>query len=95
VPTLVLGDGRVIAVSTIIGEYLEAAVPNPPLSPRHPYERAPMRKLDDLRQSRKRAASPASSKVPADASNGATAASNGRFVTASSTRSRRKFTPAR
>ncbi len=48
VPTLVLDDGSVIADSTIIGEYLEDAFPNPPLFPRHPYERARMRRLDDL-----------------------------------------------
>jgi glutathione S-transferase len=48
VPTLVLDDGSVIADSTIIGEYLEDAFPTPPLFPRHPYERARMRKLDDL-----------------------------------------------
>jgi glutathione S-transferase len=48
VPTLVLDDGRVIADSTIIGEYLEDAFPHPPLFPRHPYERARMRKIDDL-----------------------------------------------
>jgi len=48
VPTLVLDDGRVIADSTIIGEYLEDAFPHPALFPRHPYERARMRKIDDL-----------------------------------------------
>ena len=48
VPTLVLDDGSVIADSTIIGEYLEDAFPNPPLFPRHPLERAKMRKIDDL-----------------------------------------------
>jgi glutathione S-transferase len=48
VPTLVLDDGSVIADSTIIGEYLEDAFPTPPLFPRHPYERARMRRLDDL-----------------------------------------------
>ena len=48
VPALVLGDGRVITDSTIIGEYLEDAFPKPPLFPRHPYERARMRKIDDL-----------------------------------------------
>jgi glutathione S-transferase len=48
VPTLVLDDGRVITDSTIIGEYLEDAFPQPPLFPRHPYERARMRRIDDL-----------------------------------------------
>jgi glutathione S-transferase len=48
VPTLVLDDGRVITDSTIIGEYIEDAFPNPPLFPRDPYERARMRKIDDL-----------------------------------------------
>jgi glutathione S-transferase len=48
VPTLVLEDGRVITDSTIIGEYLEDAFPNPPLFPNDPYERARLRKLDDL-----------------------------------------------
>jgi glutathione S-transferase len=48
VPTLVLDDGRVIADSTIICEYLEDAYPNPPLFPRHPYERARMRRIEDL-----------------------------------------------
>jgi len=48
VPTLVLDDGRVISDSTIIGEYLEDAFPHPALFPRHPYERARMRKIDDF-----------------------------------------------
>ena len=48
VPTLVLDDGRGIADSTIIGEYLEEAFPKPVLFPRDPYERARMRKIDDL-----------------------------------------------
>ena len=48
VPTLVLDDGRVIADSTIIGEYIEEAFPKPPLFPRDPYQRARMRKIDDV-----------------------------------------------
>jgi glutathione S-transferase len=48
VPTLVLDDGRVITDSSIIGEYLEEAFPNPPLFPHDPYQRARMRKIDDL-----------------------------------------------
>ena len=48
VPTLVLDDGRTIADSTIIAEYLEEVHPNPPLFPKDPYERARMRKIEDL-----------------------------------------------
>ena len=48
VPTIVLDDGRAIADSSIIGEYLEDAFPNPPLFPRDPYPRARMRSIDDL-----------------------------------------------
>jgi glutathione S-transferase len=48
VPTLVLDDGRTIADSTIICEYLEETHPSPALFPKDPYERARMRALDDL-----------------------------------------------
>jgi glutathione S-transferase len=48
VPTLVLDDGRIISDSTIIGEYLEDAFPNPKLRPDDAYQRARMRKIDDL-----------------------------------------------
>jgi len=48
VPALDLGDGRTIADSTIICEYLEEAFPTPPLFPAHPYERAGMRMIEDL-----------------------------------------------
>ena len=48
VPTIVLDDGRVISDSTIIGEYLEDAFPSLSLRPSDPFERARMRKIDDL-----------------------------------------------
>ncbi len=48
VPTLVLDDGRTIADSTIICEYLEDAFPNPAMFPADPYERARMRMIEDL-----------------------------------------------
>ncbi|HVA41618.1 MAG TPA: glutathione S-transferase family protein [Candidatus Binataceae bacterium] len=48
VPVLALDDGRVIADSTIICEYLEEAHPDPPVFPRDPYQRARMRTIDDL-----------------------------------------------
>ncbi len=48
VPALVLDDGRTIADSTIICEYLEDAFPDPPLRPADPYERARMRQIEDL-----------------------------------------------
>jgi glutathione S-transferase len=48
VPVLVLDDGRRIADSTIICEYLEQTHPNPPLYPRDAFERARMRSLEDL-----------------------------------------------
>jgi glutathione S-transferase len=48
VPVLVLDDGRVIADSTIICEYLEDAHPGPPVFPADPFERARMRAIDDL-----------------------------------------------
>jgi glutathione S-transferase len=48
VPVLVLDDGRVIADSTIICEYLEDAHPTPPVFPADPFERARMRAIDDL-----------------------------------------------
>ncbi len=48
VPTLVLDDGRAIADSTIICEYLEQVYPTPALFPADPVERARMRSLEDL-----------------------------------------------
>src|SRR5580704_16801205 len=48
VPVLVLDDGRTIADSTIICEYLEDAHPRPPVFPTDPFERARMRAIDDL-----------------------------------------------
>lgn len=48
VPAIVLDDGRTIADSTIICEYLEDAHPNPPLFPPDPYGRARMRSIEDL-----------------------------------------------
>ena len=48
VPVLVLDDGRTIADSTIICEYLEDAHPRPPVFPADAFERARMRAIDDL-----------------------------------------------
>jgi glutathione S-transferase len=48
VPVLVLDDGRTIADSTIICEYLEQVYPEPPVYPRDAYERARMRMIEDL-----------------------------------------------
>lgn len=48
VPVLILDDGRAIADSTIISEYLEQVYPHPPLYPRDAYERARMRMIEDL-----------------------------------------------
>jgi glutathione S-transferase len=48
IPTLVLDNGRTIADSTIICEYLEDAFPHPPLFPEDAIERARMRALEDL-----------------------------------------------
>lgn len=48
VPTLVLDDGRTIADSTIICEYLEEVFPEPSLYPKDPYERSRMRAIEDL-----------------------------------------------
>ncbi len=48
VPTLVLDDGRTIADSTVICEYIEEIHPSPPLFPNDAYERAQMRALEDL-----------------------------------------------
>jgi glutathione S-transferase len=48
VPVLVLDDGRVIADSAIICEYLEDAHPRPPVFPADPFERARMRAIADL-----------------------------------------------
>lgn len=48
VPVLMLDDGRTIADSTIICEYLEQVYPDPPIFPRDAYERARMRTIEDL-----------------------------------------------
>ncbi|MGA2410185.1 MAG: glutathione S-transferase family protein [Candidatus Binataceae bacterium] len=48
VPVLILNDGRVIADSTIICEYLEEAYPEPAIFPADAYERARMRRIEDL-----------------------------------------------
>lgn len=48
VPVLTLDDGRAIADSTIICEYLEQVYPKPPVYPRDAYERARMRTIEDL-----------------------------------------------
>jgi glutathione S-transferase len=48
VPVLVLEDGRTIADSTIICEYLEQVYPVPPVYPADAYERARMRAIEDL-----------------------------------------------
>src|SRR5713226_4229282 len=48
VPAIVLDDGRTIADSTIICEYLEQVYPTPPIYPKDAYERARMRSLEDL-----------------------------------------------
>jgi len=48
VPVLVLDDGRTIADSTVICEYLEDAYPRPPLFPADAFERARMRTIDEL-----------------------------------------------
>ena len=48
VPVLVLDDGRTIADSTIISEYLEQVYPVPAVYPSDPYERARMRTIEDL-----------------------------------------------
>jgi maleylpyruvate isomerase len=48
VPTLVLDDGRHIAQSLAIIEYLEETIPQPPLLPRDPYLRAMTRQLAEI-----------------------------------------------
>src|SRR5258708_12642158 len=48
VPVLILDDGRSIADSTIICEYLEQAHPAPPVYPRDAFERSRMRSIEDL-----------------------------------------------
>jgi maleylpyruvate isomerase len=48
VPTLVLDDGRQLAQSMAILEYLEETVPQPPLLPSDPYLRARARQLAEL-----------------------------------------------
>jgi glutathione S-transferase len=48
VPVLVLDDGRSIADSTIICEYLEEAHPTPPVYPHDAFERSRMRTIEDL-----------------------------------------------
>jgi len=47
VPVLIADDGRAIADSTVIIEYLEEICPEPPLLPRDPVERAQCRLLED------------------------------------------------
>ena len=48
VPTLILDDGRQLAQSLAILEYLEETVPEPALLPRDPYLRARVRQLAEL-----------------------------------------------
>ncbi|HEX4210290.1 MAG TPA: glutathione S-transferase family protein, partial [Candidatus Binataceae bacterium] len=48
VPVVVLDDGRTIADSTIICEYLEQVYPQPATFPDDPYQRARMRRIEDL-----------------------------------------------
>ena len=48
VPVLILDDGRVIADSTIVCEYLEQVYPEPAIFPADAYERARMRRIEDL-----------------------------------------------
>jgi glutathione S-transferase len=48
VPVLVLDDGRSIADSTIICEFLEQVYPEPPVYPDDAFERARMRTIEDL-----------------------------------------------
>jgi glutathione S-transferase len=48
VPVLVLDDGRTIADSTVVSEYLEQVYPNPPVFPADAYQRARMRRIEDL-----------------------------------------------
>jgi glutathione S-transferase len=48
VPVLVLDDGRKIADSTIICEYLEQAYPQPAIFPADAYQRTRMRRIEDL-----------------------------------------------
>jgi glutathione S-transferase len=46
-PVLELEGGRTVYESTIIGEYLEEAFPEPAMLPRDPYERARIRMIED------------------------------------------------
>ncbi|HJU28061.1 MAG TPA: glutathione S-transferase family protein [Candidatus Binataceae bacterium] len=48
VPVLVLDNGRAIADSTVICEYLEQVYPHPATFPKDAYERARMRTIEDL-----------------------------------------------
>ncbi|MGH7878942.1 MAG: glutathione S-transferase family protein, partial [Candidatus Binataceae bacterium] len=48
VPVLTLDDGRTLADSTIICEFLEQVYPDPPVYPKDAYERARMRMIEDL-----------------------------------------------
>ncbi|HKV53337.1 MAG TPA: glutathione S-transferase family protein [Candidatus Binataceae bacterium] len=48
VPVLVLNDGRAIADSTIICEYLEQVYPSPAIFPRDAWERVRTRTIEDL-----------------------------------------------
>jgi glutathione S-transferase len=48
VPVLLLDDGRAIADSTIVSEYLEQVYPEPPIFPADAFQRARMRRIEDL-----------------------------------------------
>ena len=48
VPSLVLDDGRVLTQSLAIVEYLDETVPEPPLLPKDPFERAQVRSLAQI-----------------------------------------------
>jgi glutathione S-transferase len=47
IPALEDEEGRSLADSTVIAEYLEERFPNPPLFPRDPYDRARVRWFDE------------------------------------------------
>ena len=48
VPTLVLDDGRILAQSMAILDYLDVRFPEPPLYPREPFERARVLQLAEI-----------------------------------------------
>jgi glutathione S-transferase len=48
VPVLTLDNGRTLADSTIICEFLEQVYPDPPIYPKDAWERARMRTIEDL-----------------------------------------------